>query len=193
MAFAVALAAFIAMAALAGFILYNDTNNLLVLQQRLSEQSAVLTSLGENYTLLSTQFTILHGQYIGLYDQFAALQAEHLALQASFNNLTQIAHLQKNQTIVSGATLNIPKNSYESIMVQTSYPGYIQVQFSANTTVSIMLTNYKYLTTIDYPVSGSQISSGSFKLPVLDGINYLEIYSPTASAATVTITIILFY
>jgi hypothetical protein len=28
--------------------------------------------------------------------------------------------------------------------------------------VNLMLTNYKYLTTIDYPVSGSEISSGSF-------------------------------
>jgi hypothetical protein len=56
-----------------------------------------------------------------------------------------------------------------------------------------MLTNYKYPTTVDYPVFGTPISSGNFALPILDGTNYFEMYSPSDIDATVTVTITLFY
>jgi hypothetical protein len=178
-AFAAAFAAFIIMAVVAGYIFYNDSNNYRALQQGLDQQTATLTSLSGNYT--------------ALYNQYVALQADHANLQASYDDLTKIAALQKNQTVASGTVLHIPKNSFDSVEVQSSYAGYIHVQLSSTQAVFVTLTNYKYLTTIAYPVSGSQISSGSFNLPVLDGTNYLEIYSQVNYDATVTLTIILFY
>jgi hypothetical protein len=178
-AFVAALIAFIIMGALAAYIFYSDSNNYRALQQSYDQQTQVLTALNSNYSTL--------------YGQYSALQSSHSSLQASYDNMSQIANLQKNQTIASGTVLYIPTNSFESIMVQTSYAGYIQVQLQATKAVNLMLTNYKYLTTIDYPVSGSKISSGSFVLPVLDGTNYFEIYAPSDSDTTVTLTITLFY
>jgi tRNA U34 5-carboxymethylaminomethyl modifying enzyme MnmG/GidA len=178
-AFLVALVAFIIMGALAGYIFYSDSNNYRALQQSYDQQTQVLTALNSNYT--------------ALYGQYNALLSSHVSLQASYENMTQIANLQKNQTIASGTMLHIPMNSFESVLIQTSYAGYIQVQLQATAPVNLMLTNYKYLTTIDYPISGSKISSGSFTLPVLDGTNYFEIYAPSDSDTTLTLTIILFY
>lgn len=178
-AFVAALAAFAIMAALAGYIFYTDSNNYRSLQQSLDQQTAVLTSLSNNYT--------------ALYNQNAALQASYASLQASYDDVTQIANLQKNQTIASGTVLHIPKNSFGSVEIQTNYAGYVRIQLQANHPITLMLTNYNHAITIDYPVSGSVITSGNFILPVLDGTNYLELYSPSDSDVTVTLSITLFY
>jgi hypothetical protein len=192
-AFLAALVAFAAMAALAGYIFYTDSNNLRTLHDSYNQQTQVLLSLNDNYTTLYNSFATLAENYTALLGQYANLQTSYTLLQINYNNMTQIANLQKNQTIVSGSVLHIVKNSFDSVVIQTSYAGYIRVQLSATQPVTIMLTNYKYPITIDYPVSGSQISSGHFTLPVLDGTNYLEIYSPAGSDTTVTLTITLFY
>jgi hypothetical protein len=89
--------------------------------------------------------------------------------------------------------LHISKNCFDSVEMQTSYASCIHVELSATEPVSIVLTNYKHLITIYYPVSGSPFSSGSFNIQVLDGISCLEIYPPESYDSAVTLTIMLFY
>jgi len=178
-AFLAAFVAFAAMSALAVYVFYTDSNNYRALQQGYDQQSQVLASLSNNYT--------------ALFNQYVTLQSSYALLQSSYDDMAKIANLQKNQTIASGTALHIPKNSFDSVEIQTSYAGYIRVQLQATHPVTVMLTNYKYPTTVDFPVSGTPISSGNFVLPILDGTNYLEIYSPSDMDTTVTVTITLYY
>ena len=181
------------MSALAGYVFYTDSSNYRALQQGYDQQSQVLASLSNNYTTLYDVYVALTGNYTALFNQYVTLQSSYALLQSSYDDMTKIANLQKNQTIASGTALHIPKNSFDSVEIQTYYAGYIRVQLQATHPVTVMLTNYKYPTTVDFPVSGTPISLGNFVLPILDGTNYLEIYSPSDMDTTVTVTITLYY
>jgi hypothetical protein len=192
-AFLAAFVAFAAIAAFAGYIFYTDSNNIRALQQSYDQQTQTLVDLSNNYTGLYGAYADLTSNYTSLFNQYLTLQSSYALLQSNYNNMTQIANLQKNQTVASGTVLHIQKNSFDSVAIQTSYAGYIRVQLQATHPVTLMLTNYKYPITVGYPVSGTPISSGTFVLPILDGANYFEIYSPPDMDTTVTVTITLFY
>ena len=175
----VILIALVLVVAFAGYIYYTDTERYNTLQQGYTQQGQVIASLNSNLSVLASQYE--------------ALASNFSALQNQYHELQLIVNLQKSQTIASNRVIYLMANGYDSIDFEPPHAGYIQVQISATAPISLLLTNYKYGITLDYPVAGTTFSSASFKLPVLDGMNYLQLFGPSSSSASITINATLFY
>lgn len=177
--FLVVLVALVLVAAFAGYVYYTDMERYNALQQSYAQQGQLIAGLNSNLSALASQYE--------------ALAMNFTSLQNQYHELQLIANLQKNQTIASNRVFYLPPNGYDSLDFDAPHAGYIQVQISATAPISLLLTNYKYGITLDYPVAGTPFASASFKLPVLDGTNYLQLFGPSATSVSITVNATLFY
>lgn len=178
-AFLVILIALVLVVAFAGYIYYTDMDRYNTLQQGYAQQGQLIASLSSNLSALASQYEAIASNFSSLQNQYHELQL--------------IVNLQKNQTIASNKAIYMVANGYDSIDFESPHAGYIQVQISATAPISLLLTNYKYGITLDYPTAGTSFQSASFVLPVLDGMNYLQLFGPSSSSVTITVNATLFY
>lgn len=110
-------------------------------------------------------------------------------MQKDYVELLEIAKLQKSETKFLNHVINLPKNGYEGIQFSSQYAGYVEVRISATSPITLLSTNYKYGTILDYPANGEDFTFASFKMPVLEGTTFMQFFSTSNSVVTVNVTL----
>jgi hypothetical protein len=177
-AFVATVVIIIVLAIFAAYIYMNDTNQYSALQL--------------NYNALNSQYASLNSNYSSLQSQYNNLQDRYNTLNSNYNLYHAIASLQKNETIETNLIMQIPAAGFETVVCNSSYPGYIRIQFQSTLPVSFLITNLRYSTSFSYPTSGT-LNLGTFIVPILDGSTFVGVLAPEKSPATVTLNITLVY
>lgn len=104
-----------------------------------------------------------------------------------------IIRLEKRTTLEKDKPIQIPANSYTTLVYSLEYAGYIEITFQATRNVYFYVSNGDYW--VRHPTNcNTYTDSGRFIVPVLPGTTYIKIYNPSLLfGVSVTITVVYVY
>jgi hypothetical protein len=175
-----------------GYFYYSEMNLYNDLQESFTSLFSAYSSLNYTYSTLSSGYSSLNSTYGWLLANYTALSGSYNGLIANMTDLNAIAHLQKTTVIANNQVMDLPANGFDSLQCQSSYAGYLRINFVATKPISFLITNLNHGVTYAYPVTGIA-ASGNFIAPILDGSNFVDVFAPTTSGVTVTINATLYY
>jgi len=174
--------------------LYMDLrNNYTSLMDRYISLNNSYNRLRDDYSSLLNNYSSLKSLYSDLENRYNSLYNNYTALESKYRNLLSIVNLRASKTLDRDKPIQIPANSYTTLVYSLEYAGYIEITFQATEDIYFYVGNGDYW--VRYPTNCiTYADSGRFIVPVLPGTTYIKIYNPSLLfGVSITITVVYVY
>ena len=140
----------------------------------------ISTSLETYYREMQDMYSVLRGEYSNIEDSYTALMQEYVALQNEMHTLEDIVNLNESLLLEEDKTLVLLPDENITLSYDTSYAGYLLVNFTASSDVYIWIgssvTENEYYAR--YPPYPNTAAHGAFTLPACAKV-YINIGNPS--------------